>query len=118
MGTTEDNKRLVLRQIEALNAGDAALVARHAHPDFYDHDPPSADAVRLEPLDILAEDDRVVVRARVGGGPAQQIHIWRLAGGLVVEHWACVDDLRSLRQVGSGGPPARPRPQPTTRRRS
>jgi lactoylglutathione lyase len=27
------------------------------------------------------------------------IHIWRVAGGMIVEHWACRDDMRLLKQV-------------------
>lgn len=83
--TAEENKQLVLRRIEALNAGDREALRRLAHPDFFDHADESAGAGRLEPLDIVAEDDRVVVRARADG--SQEIHIWRLADGLVVEHW-------------------------------
>ncbi len=29
------------------------------------------------------------------------IHIWRVVDGIVVEHWACRDDLGLLRQVGA-----------------
>jgi len=87
MEPLEENKLIVLRQIEALNAGDAEAARRLAHPDFYEHE---AWRTRLEPLDIVAEDDRVVVRGRVGG--VQQIHIWRLANGLVVEHWQGSDE--------------------------
>jgi hypothetical protein len=85
MPTPEENKQLVLRRIEALNARDRESLGRLAHPDLVDHAPESAGTGRLEPLDIVAEDDRVVVRARVGA--VQEIHIWRLADGLVVEHW-------------------------------
>jgi len=35
------------------------------------------------------------------------IHIWRVVDGLIVEHWACRDDLGVLRQVGSWPPPTR-----------
>ena len=34
------------------------------------------------------------------------IHIWRVADGSIVEHWACRDDVGLLAQVG-GWPPAR-----------
>jgi lactoylglutathione lyase len=34
------------------------------------------------------------------------IHIWRVAEGLIVEHWACRDDVGLLAQVG-GWPPQR-----------
>ena len=33
------------------------------------------------------------------------IHIWRVADGLIAEHWACRDDVGLLAQVG-GWPPA------------
>src|SRR5262245_55106478 len=29
------------------------------------------------------------------------IHIWRVVDGMVVEHWACRDDVGLLRQVGA-----------------
>jgi len=113
MGTPEANKRLVLRAIEALNSGDLEAVERLTHVDCYDHEtadarpgdgrrrraassrrPGAGAAARFEPLDIVAEGDRVVVRGRlVGETPAQAIHIWRLVEGLIVEHWACTDDV-------------------------
>lgn len=34
------------------------------------------------------------------------MHLWRVADGLIVEHWACRDDVGLLAQVG-GWPPAR-----------
>jgi lactoylglutathione lyase len=34
------------------------------------------------------------------------IHIWRVVDGIVVEHWACRDDLGLLRQIGAW-PPSR-----------
>ena len=33
------------------------------------------------------------------------VHIWRVADGRVVEHWACRDDVGLLRQVGAWPPP-------------
>jgi lactoylglutathione lyase len=32
------------------------------------------------------------------------IHIWRVVDGVVVEHWACRDDLGVLRQLGAWPP--------------
>ncbi|HWD51871.1 MAG TPA: ester cyclase [Acidimicrobiales bacterium] len=32
------------------------------------------------------------------------IHLWRIADGRVVEHWACRDDVGLLRQVGAWPP--------------
>jgi predicted SnoaL-like aldol condensation-catalyzing enzyme len=98
MGTPEENKRLVLRQIEALNAGDAAALTWLAHPDFFEHEGRRSSRGRLEPLDIVAEGDRVVVRARVSRGRGQEIHIWRLADGRIVEHWMGSDDPDTRRK--------------------
>jgi predicted ester cyclase len=69
--------------------------------------------------DVIAEGDRVVCRVRVRGtqtGPlemavlplpasgrqttTEQIHIFRIAGDRVVEHWAGRDDIAMLRQLG------------------
>jgi predicted ester cyclase len=33
------------------------------------------------------------------------VHIWRVASGRVVEHWACRDDVGLLRQVAAWPPP-------------
>lgn len=76
---SEENKQLALRYVEAVNAGDAETLAGLVHPDFFDHASPGSGPI--EPLDIVAEDDRVVVRARQG------VHIWRFSGGRIVEHW-------------------------------
>jgi predicted SnoaL-like aldol condensation-catalyzing enzyme len=87
MESLDENKQVVLRQIEARNAGDLDTLGRLLHPDFFDHMVDGSQA-RLEPLDIIAEDDRVTVRARLAGDASrQQIHIWRLRDGLIVEHW-------------------------------
>ena len=39
--------------------------------------------------------------AAVSGRPAawQFIHIWRVADGMIVEHWACRDDMGLLEQL-------------------
>jgi steroid delta-isomerase-like uncharacterized protein len=69
--------------------------------------------------DIIAEGDKVVCRVRVRGtqtGPlemtrmplpatgretsTEQIHVFRVAGGKLVEHWAGRDDMLMLRQLG------------------
>jgi predicted ester cyclase len=73
---------------------------------------------------VVAEDDLVVVQLTMHGhhvastmplladlpptGSAVAwdfIHIWRVADGLIVEHWACRDDVGLLAQVG-GWPPS------------
>jgi steroid delta-isomerase-like uncharacterized protein len=65
--------------------------------------------------EIIAEGDFVVGRLTVSGThqgdfmgmPAsgrafsvQHIHVYRVADGKVVEHWACRDDLGQLAQLG------------------
>ena len=68
---------------------------------------------------VVAQDDLVVVQLTMHGrhvastmpllgelpptGNAvawEFIHIWRVAGGSLVEHWACRDDVGLLAQVG------------------
>ena len=69
----------------------------------------------ITPEDVISNGDKVVARARFRGlhvGPFQgvapsqktiafdQIHIWRLEDGLIAEHWACMDEVSGLRQMG------------------
>lgn len=131
---SETNTQLILRQIEALNAGDLEAAVRLTHADFFNHNAPPSRAngprgrretlrklreafagFRFEPLDIVAQGDRVVIRARVSGRhvgefagvrptgrefSVQQIHIWRVADGKIVEHWATGDALPVMQQLG------------------
>ena len=84
----ETNKRLALRWLETIWKG---------------------------PLDVIAEADKVAIRARVSGrhvGPfagmaatgrefsVEHTHIVRILDGKVVEHWANRDDCGMLRQLG------------------
>ena len=91
-------------------AGARAIVEKllRAFPDL-----------RMKVEDVIGEGDRVVCRLTVSGtheGPldfarmplpptgkafeASHIHVFRLAGGLIVERWAERDDLGMLRQLG------------------
>ena len=84
----------------------------------HDLDHPTATVHR-----VVAQDDLVVVQLTMHGrhvgstmplfaglppsGRAIEwdfIHIWRVADGSIVEHWACRDDVGLLAQVG-GWPP-------------
>lgn len=75
--------------------------------------------MRFEVEDTLGEGDRVVVRGRIKGThrgnldmarlqlPAtgksmevEQIHIFRAAGGRLVEHWGQIDHVAFMRQLG------------------
>jgi predicted ester cyclase len=73
---------------------------------------------RWEIHDVIAEDDRVVVRcthsglrtgdffglAATGRGFAyKQMHVVRFADGKCVEHWAVRDDAALMRQLTGGG---------------
>jgi predicted ester cyclase len=72
---------------------------------------------------VVAEDDLVVVHLTINGRHVDStmplfaglrptggavtwdfIHIWRVEDDLIVEHWACRDDVGLLAQVG-GWPP-------------
>ena len=69
---------------------------------------------------VVAQDDLVVVHLTIHGRHVDStmpllaalpatgtavawdfIHIWRVAGGSIVEHWACRDDVGLLAQVGA-----------------
>ena len=136
----DTNKRLALRWLEAIWTGaldapaDGGVVEQLVLPDFYNHEtaadrPGGPDGfrevarrlrrafaeLRIEPLDVIAEADKVAIRARVSGrhvGPfagvpvtgrefsVEHTHIVRILDGKVVEHWANRDDCGMLRQLG------------------
>jgi predicted ester cyclase len=71
--------------------------------------------LRIEPLDVVAEADKVAIRARVSGrhvGPfagmpvtgrefsVEHTHIVRILDAKIVEHWANRDDPGMLRELG------------------
>jgi steroid delta-isomerase-like uncharacterized protein len=77
-------------------------------------------AIEIE--DLIAAGDRVAARVRFSATHAgelagiaatgrrvetEQVHIWRIAGGRLAEHWAVRDDLTALRQIGARVEPAR-----------
>jgi predicted ester cyclase len=72
--------------------------------------------VEMTAHDLVVADRRAAVRLRFRGlhvgryaglEPCgrtvewDEIHLWRLGGGRVVEHWACRDDLAALRRLGA-----------------
>jgi steroid delta-isomerase-like uncharacterized protein len=128
---TERNKEVIRRYYEhVLDGGDVDALDELAVPDYDEHDPlPGQEpglkdrvtAVRkgLAPHvtidDVIAEDDKVVVRwtnsgTNLGeflGIPATGrsftipgIDIHRLEGGRMAEHWHVVDMLGHLQQLG------------------
>jgi predicted ester cyclase len=96
---SETNKRLALHWLEAIWNGDldtpaGSVVEQLIHPHYYNHEvaadrPGGPDGFRdtarrlrrafadlqIEPLDVVAEADKVVIRARVSGG-----HVGPFAG--------------------------------------
>ena len=76
----------------------------------------------VEVEDIVAAQDRVVARVRFSAThvgelegiaatgrrvETEHVHIWRVAGGRLAEHWMVRDDLTALRQLGARVEPER-----------
>jgi steroid delta-isomerase-like uncharacterized protein len=134
--SAEINKAIVRRLYEEVfNRRNLALADELAAPESISHEvPPDLAASGPEALrqvvrllttafpdhhttieDLIAEGDKVVVRATFSGthqgvfwgiaptGRAftqQQIHIVRITDGKVTEQWAMRDDLGMMRQLG------------------
>ncbi len=129
----ESNKDTARRLYDLLNAGQAEAVADLVSSDYQEHDPlpgqgtgkegvldrfsllVTALAPRFTIGDVVAENDRVVVRwtntgTHVGefaGIPAtgktftiSGIDIYRVHEGLLCEHWHVVDQLSMMGQLG------------------
>ena len=71
--------------------------------------------LRVQLLDLVAENEKVVARLRMTGrhdgefaglAPSgrkldvEHIHMFRVVGGLVAEHWAVREDLKAMLQLG------------------
>lgn len=131
----EANKRVALETLEAIwKSGEDEVAERLIHPDYVNHEA-AADrpggpegfketarrlrrafaALRIEPLDVIAERDQVVIRARFSGRhvapfagmpvtgrefSVESTHIVRILDGRIVEHWVNRDDAGMLRQLG------------------
>ncbi len=137
MADTEQNKSLILKYFELMNAQDLDGLAAVTAADVRNHSAvPEAqgrEGVRtivsklfkampdhkVSCEDLLADGDKVVCRVRVTGtqtGPldftrfplpatgkavsTEQIHIFRIQEGKIVEHWMGRDDVGMLRQLG------------------
>jgi steroid delta-isomerase-like uncharacterized protein len=135
--TTEQNKTLVRQFIEEfLNQGNVDLVKEIIASEYVEHEqlPPGVPQGRegVEMIttmlhtgfpdfratieDIIAEDDRVMVRMTWSGtqtgefmgmppsGKAMSIaivDIFRLAEGKIVEHWGVMDMMGMMQQLGA-----------------
>jgi steroid delta-isomerase-like uncharacterized protein len=131
--STERNKQTAHRLYELLNTGQVEAAADLVSADYEEHDPlpgqgsgregaldrfsliTTALAPRFAIEDVIAEDDRIVVRwtnsgTHVGefaGIPAtgrtftiSGIDIYRVADGQLCEHWHVIDQLSMLGQLG------------------
>ena len=71
--------------------------------------------ISITPHEVITSGDKVVARTRFKAlhvGPFhgipptnrtiefEQIQVWRLQDGLIAEHWACMDEVTALRQMG------------------
>jgi steroid delta-isomerase-like uncharacterized protein len=135
--SAEQNKALVVRFVEELfNKGNVGIVGEIFAPDFIEHEqlppgmPSGREGVKVLASvlrsaftdfkatieDMLAEDDKVVVRMTWSGThkgefmgvPATGkrvsigvIDIIRITNGKVVEHWGQMDAMGLMQQIGA-----------------
>jgi len=136
---TTSNKARFRRIEDAVNTGDVEVISKTIDdlvaPDVLIHMPLPVDAPRpheafrqlwamllrglpdlhLQIEDLIAEGDKVVMRATVTGTHRgeymslpptgkpityNEIFIWRLAGGQITEMWGVVDVFAQLKQLG------------------
>jgi steroid delta-isomerase-like uncharacterized protein len=134
---SEENKAIVRRVYDALNKGDLAALADTLADDVVEHEElpgltPDKEGVitffkgcmaafegfRMDVEDIIAEGDKVTVRAlargkHVGefmGVPASGNDLsvgvadyFRIEGGKVKEHWGVMDSGAMMMQMGAMG---------------
>jgi steroid delta-isomerase-like uncharacterized protein len=133
--TTEENKALYRRMLEAINHKDLAAAEALMAPDAVNHsplpgEPPGVEGFRYRMGVIfaafpdihftteamIAEGDKVCTRGTMAGtntGPfmgmpptgkrvtVTYIDILRVAEGKFVEHWAQLDQLGMMQQLGA-----------------
>ena len=133
--STDENKRLVKRFVdEVFGQGQLESIDELVAPDFVSHTfgitddgrtklraateriHASLSDVDFAVEDLVAEEDRVVVRLTSSatvvdefmGVPAAgkqysigEIHLFRVADGLIVEHWHQHDGLGLMKQLGA-----------------
>jgi steroid delta-isomerase-like uncharacterized protein len=132
--STEQNKAVVQRIVEAINQGNWSALDDLFSADYVEHAAPPGLPPGLVGLiqffsmlraafpdfhytvdDVIAEGEKVVQRV-TGHGTMQgdflgmpatgkhaswgEIHIGRFAGDKIVEHWASIDQLGMLQQLG------------------
>ncbi|MEA2124335.1 MAG: hypothetical protein QOI80_1117 [Solirubrobacteraceae bacterium] len=131
---TQTNEQTALRAIALIAGNDRGPAAEEIiHPEFTGHrlgvtgvdgfremvrmvNTTFAD-ITITPLDVIATEDKVVVRTRFAAlhvgvlkgtfaasdrtVEAGQIHIWELEDGRIRDHWLCMDEFDVLRQIGA-----------------
>lgn len=121
------------RVFDAINSGDLSCLPDCVTGDFVDHGSPfpiepgpagyarilgfvhAGLQIRYTIEEIIATEDRIVVRARAHGtgladfhGPQaagrpydmQTLHIYRTEGGRLAEHWGVRDELGAMVRMG------------------
>lgn len=133
--SSEHNKSLVRRWIdEAVNQGKVEVLDEIIHPDMINHEGVTPTDGRqgfketmavfraaipdqkMEILDLIAEEDKVVVRLFWSGTPTNPFmgkpvngkpfkvthtHTFHVRDGMLAEHWANRDDLGMWRQIAA-----------------
>ena len=133
-GSPAWNRRLVMTHFEDfVNRRDLSAIERNMAADFLDHDGPGGKPIdragdrtmmqgmhamfpdlRITLHDVLAQHDRVAVRAVWAGTHAQTgkrmrnqgFVLWRIADGLIAERWATVSPMHELAGAADGWPDA------------
>lgn len=115
------NKQRIIDGFREFASGNVEVLRTLLHEDFLEHSPgnpsgrdafidhitgaPVAGA-RLELARVIAEDDHVVVHYRMTPPGADHdiavVDIWRLADGLIVEHWDVVQPVPDATSVPNG----------------
>ncbi|MFD6269185.1 nuclear transport factor 2 family protein [Nocardia asteroides] len=116
-----DNRQLVIDGFRRFAAGDIEVLRTLLHEDFVEHSPgnpsgrdafiehignaPVAGAA-LELHRVVADDDLVVVHyamtPRGATTSSDVVDIWRLADGLIVEHWDVVQPVPAPDRIPNG----------------
>ncbi|GLW74400.1 hypothetical protein Kpho02_66980 [Kitasatospora phosalacinea] len=119
--TAARNRRLVIDGFTRFAAGDTEVLRTLLHEDFVEHSPgnPSGrDAflafvaaapvarARLDLKRVVADEEHVVVHYCMTTDEDPRgtavIDVWRLADGLIVEHWDVVQPVPDEEQVPHG----------------
>jgi predicted ester cyclase len=125
--SAEENRKFIRRYLEAISGKPKTenvmrlFVAEQALIDHVLAAEAAIPLYRILPQEMVAEGDRVSVRARVSGvhqGPLMGIPptgkpveftmfvTYKVQGGKIVDHWMLSDNLAVLQQIGAIPAPA------------